>query len=402
MSGSSANYFTKKKFDDDKTPLNINTSGTFDQEYKSDKKTAIDYLWMIINKIPVGILLLLVIILGAANRIVYKIQLVPMGNYPTFISWFITVSYCLLYWSILLIRRYQGYITNEMINYPKIWKFVLMGLMDALGYVLGIFGARAISGYLLTLLPQIIIPTTMLISMFPWVGARYNLLQVFGALLLISGEIISLVPDFKSGTHATIYWAIVYMVSVVPNAISFVLKESVFHDMPKMDIFIVNSMDSIFQLIFTLALFPIVMIPGFGGIPFDQLFVFIQQSSYCFAGQNIVYPYQDTCLGEPYLTLLYVVINLTWNICLLLLLKQGGAVLTFIAAAVSLPIAHLAFAINWPLLGSSSIALTDIFALLAVLAGLIVYRSAQVLRDWRNKREEKEGLPPRNICFSFI
>jgi len=192
------------------------------------------------------------------------------------------------------------------------------------------------------------------------------------------------------------------MVSVVPNAISFVLKESVFHDMPKMDIFIVNSMDSIFQLIFTLALFPIVMIPGFGGVPFNQLFEFITQSSYCFAGQNIVYPYADSCKGEPYLTLFYVAINLTWNISLLLLLKKGGAVLTFIAAAVSLPIAHLAFAFNWPLLGSSPIQLTDIFALLAVLAGLVVYRGAQLLRDWRNKKEKEAGLPPRNICFSFI
>jgi hypothetical protein len=42
-----------------------------------------------------------------------------------------------------------------MVQYPK-WKFVIMGLCDALGYVLGIFAARKITGYLLTLLPQVL------------------------------------------------------------------------------------------------------------------------------------------------------------------------------------------------------------------------------------------------------
>ena len=37
-----------------------------------------------------------------------------------------------------------------------------------------------------------------------------------------------------------------------------------------MDIFVVNSMDSAFQLIFTFASLPIVLIPGFGSIPFNE------------------------------------------------------------------------------------------------------------------------------------
>lgn len=39
---------------------------------------------------------------------------------------------------------------------------------------------------------------------------------------------------------------------------------------PSMDIFVVNSMDSAFQLVFTFASLPIVLIPGFGSVPFAQ------------------------------------------------------------------------------------------------------------------------------------
>lgn len=44
----------------------------------------------VVNQGPMIILLLVVIGLGSANRVMYKIQLTPMGNYPLFISWIIT------------------------------------------------------------------------------------------------------------------------------------------------------------------------------------------------------------------------------------------------------------------------------------------------------------------------
>lgn len=46
--------------------------------------------------------------------------------------------------------------------------------------------------------------------------------------------------------------------------------------------------------------------------------------------------------------------------------------LTFIAAAVSLPIAHLAFAFNWPLLPGTPLHWEDGIALVIILAGLVM------------------------------
>lgn len=91
-----------------------------------------------------------------------------------------------------------------------------------------------------------------------------------------------------------------------------------------------------------------------------------------------------------------MLVNLSWNISLLTLVKrvrrytsplrkccaltlaQGGAVLTFIAAAVSLPIAHLAFALNWPLLPATPLHWEDGIALAIILGGLILCVSRAV------------------------
>ena len=54
--------------------------------------------------------------------------------------------------------------------------------------------------------------------------------------------------------------------------------------------------------------------------------------------------------------------------------------LTFIAAAVSLPIAHLAFAINWPLLPGAALHWEDGIALVTIFAGLVMYVSIEVIK----------------------
>lgn len=338
--------------------------------------------WITTNA-PVAVLLVATIAFGTINRVIYKIQLVPMGNYPMFLGWLLSVAYCVIYWGILYIRAWLGFITPEQYDYKKKYKFVLMGLGDAVGYVFGIFAARRVSGYLLVLLPQSMVPMTMVLTYF-YLKQRYTWLQVLGVVLLIGGVVVSLIPSIRSAAHSsdtsaessilTLVWAFVYILSCLPNAISFTLKEDVFKDVPTMDIFMVNSMDSIWQLIFELLLFPLVCIPGFGGIPWNDLPAYMTDGAYCYLGMNPTLT--DDCRGMPWLNILYVVINLSWNISLLLLLKKGGAVLMFIASSVSMPLANLAFAISWPLLPALPLTWENGVSLVVVLAGLVIYRGA--------------------------
>jgi len=171
----------------------------------------------------------------------------------------------------------------------------------------------------------------------------------------------------------------------------------VFENRPDMDIFVVNSMDSLFQLMFTLLFLPLVAVPGFGAIEFSDFGSYINEGAHCLVGISLDKS-KSTCDGMPWATMIYVCVNLSWNISILLLVKKGGAVLTFIALAVSLPMANLAFILDWPLLPGSGFTIPegplDLVALVVVLTGLTIYRIFAIIQKKRLEREkaEKERL----------
>ncbi len=45
---------------------------------------------------------------GVANRILYKMALVPLGNYVFFLAQFQTFGYVLVYFAVLFLRRRCG------------------------------------------------------------------------------------------------------------------------------------------------------------------------------------------------------------------------------------------------------------------------------------------------------
>jgi len=305
-----------------------------------------------------------------------------MHQYPIFISDLLSAAYTIVYFGIFFVRKYQGYITSDMYRrsyFPFFdYRFIIMGLMDATGQILGIYAARDISGYLITLLPQGIIPMTM-ITCIILLGTRYNLGQVIGASVLISGIAIMLIPDFIHRTSSGAwYWALIYFISSLPNAISFTLKEMVFAQYPgdKMDIFVVNSFDSIWQLVFTVGFLPFL---GLGVVKFDDMGDYIHDGFKCLVGM----PHHE-CDGMPWPTVIYISVNLTWNICILLLVKYGGAVLTFIALAVILPLSNLLFMVDWPLIHSEAFNKYNIGSLVVVLLGLFIYRYFSVSKKPQN------------------
>jgi len=130
----------------------------------------------------------------------------------------LSFAYVILYFSIFSVRYCRGIITKDMVikrTFPWIdYKFVIMGLMvslsvflksvdlfalqDATGQILGIYAAREISGFFLTLLSQGQIPMTMIIT-FVLLKARYNLGQIAGVFILITGVIVTLIPDMVNG-----------------------------------------------------------------------------------------------------------------------------------------------------------------------------------------------------------
>ncbi len=48
------------------------------------------------------------VVTGVANRILYKMALVPLGNYVFFLAQFQTFGYVLVYFAVLFLRRRCG------------------------------------------------------------------------------------------------------------------------------------------------------------------------------------------------------------------------------------------------------------------------------------------------------
>eukprot|EP00698_Gefionella_okellyi_P016682 TRINITY_DN478_c0_g1_i11.p1 TRINITY_DN478_c0_g1~~TRINITY_DN478_c0_g1_i11.p1 ORF type:complete len:278 (-),score=27.26 TRINITY_DN478_c0_g1_i11:442-1275(-) len=208
---------------------------------------------------------------------------------------------------------------------------------------------------------------------------RYSFLQVIAAGTILAGVFLTLLPRVlnQSVESASVVYYVVFFFSTLPGAISFVLKERIFIAQPELDLFVVNSFGSLSQLLFTLAFIPIFAIPGFGNVPIDELGQYIAAGAYCFAGENIVSPSlvsPEACKWSPAIPLIYMAVNLTWNICLLALLKTGGALFMFIAVTVSMPIAENVFVINLPLLPATPFSWYMLGGLLLILAGLFTYR----------------------------
>jgi len=77
--------------------------------------------------------------------------------------------------------------------------------------------------------------------------------------------------------------------------------------------------------------------------------------------------------------LLYMSINLSWNISLILLMKHGSAVFMFMGITASVPLASLAFALPLPLIGSATFSIWIIVGLSMILSGLVSFRLFKLL-----------------------
>ncbi|ONK59862.1 uncharacterized protein A4U43_C08F11720 [Asparagus officinalis] len=82
--------------------------------------------------------------LAVANRVLYKLALVPMRNYPFFLAQVTTFGYR------------AGIVTREMVAVPKS-RFLVIGLLEALGVVAGMSAGAMLPGPAIPILSQVLL-----------------------------------------------------------------------------------------------------------------------------------------------------------------------------------------------------------------------------------------------------
>lgn len=315
-------------------------------------------------------------VLGTGNRVLYKLALVPLKRYPFFLAQLATFGYVVVYFSILYGRYHAGIVTDEMLSLPKT-PFMAVGLLEALGAVSGMAAGAVLSGAWIPILSQTFLVWQLLLS-FLFLGRRYRANQVLGCVLVSLGVLITVASGSSSGLslqNVGIFWILLMIASFFLQAADTILKEKIFLDSSKrlkdgsVDLFVVNSFGSAFQAMFICLLLP--FLSKLWGIPFSMLPTYIKDGGACFLNIGKV---ASGCEGAPMLPLLFVVVNMAFNISLLHVLKISSAVVSCLASTFSVPLSIYAFTLPLPFIGAPSPLPAGFMLGAAVLvAGLLIY-----------------------------
>jgi hypothetical protein len=315
-------------------------------------------------------------------------------------------------------RRRKGFfgaIERMWARIPVFKFFLLMGLMDGLGNILGLIAQPYISGQLASVMTQAIVAYSMICAIF-MLGSRYSYWQVWSMLVILGGTMICLFSNGLEGGSSSsgssgsgssgkgfsggqIGYSTIMFVSTLPNAFSFTLKELVFRKRPKLDIFVVNSNSSLFQLLLWPIFLPLTLLFNqTGGMPFGQ---YLKDGMMCFVGKYQFPPNSPySCSSMPYPFLIYMAFNLGYNISLLLLLKEASALQAFMAVKAVLPVSFLLFYFKWPLISPSPINAFIIVGLITILAGLVIYRISSISKELRSNDPQYSSCLAFNLSLS--
>ncbi|XP_021642411.2 protein CLT2, chloroplastic isoform X1 [Hevea brasiliensis] len=325
--------------------------------------------------------------LAVANRVLYKLALVPMKQYPFFLAQFTTFGYVMIYFSILFMRYRAGIVTGEMIGLPKS-RFVAIGILEALGVATGMSAAAMLPGPAIPILSQTFLVWQLAFSAL-LLGRRYSFKQITGCMLVAFGVVVAVASGSSADQMLSGFefiWPAVMIISSAFQAGASIIKEFIFVDAAKrlkgksLDIFVVNSFGSGFQALFVLLLLP--LLSNLKGIPFAQLPSYMKSGAGCLVniGRNI-----PGCNGAPLLPLLYVTMNMAFNVSLLNLVKISSAVVASLAVMLSVPISIYVLSLPLPYLPEGA-SLSPFFLLgsTILVLGLVLYNVARPVKQASN------------------
>lgn len=320
------------------------------------------------------------LVLAVGNRVLYKLALVPMKEYPFFMAQFNTFGYVVIYFSILYLRHRSGIVTDEMMALPK-RRFAVIGMLEALGVVTGMYAAAMLPGPAIPILNQTFLLWQLGFSAL-LLGRRYSWNKIAGCLLVAAGVVTAIASGSESGQMLSgigLMWPIMMVVSSAFQAGASIIKEYVFIDAATrlkgklLDIFVVNSFGSGFQALFVLLFLP--FLSNLKGIPLHELPSYIKSGAGCFLN---VGPSSAGCDGSPLLPLLYILNNIAFNISVLNLVKISSAVVSSLAVVLSVPTTIYVLSLPLPYLpGGVTLSPYFLFGSMILVLGLVLYNVPQ-------------------------
>ncbi|KAF3334132.1 crt 3-like protein [Carex littledalei] len=322
----------------------------------------------------------LTVILAVMNRVLYKLALVPMKNYPFFLAQLTTFGYVAVYFTILYLRYRAGIVTKEMLALPKS-RFVAIGALEALGVASGMASAAVLPGPAIPILNQSFLVWQLVFSVLI-LRRKYSGNQILGCLLVTAGVILAVASGSNEGqfmSQVDPLWPALMIASTAFHSVASILKEFVFIDGAKQlkgkppDIFVVNSFGSGFQALFVFLLLP--FLSNLRGIPFAELPIYLKSGAACFLnfGGDLL-----DCQGAPLLPLLFITTNMAFNISLLNLVKMTSALVASLASTLAVPISIYVLSLPLPYMQhGTNLNISFIIGSAILVLGLTLYNLPQ-------------------------
>eukprot|EP01111_Echinosteliopsis_oligospora_P014590 TRINITY_DN5521_c0_g1_i1.p1 TRINITY_DN5521_c0_g1~~TRINITY_DN5521_c0_g1_i1.p1 ORF type:complete len:456 (+),score=94.86 TRINITY_DN5521_c0_g1_i1:190-1557(+) len=361
--------------------------------------------------ILVAIYTLLYVITGVINSIYLKKTFNSFANYGFYVNQVTNYGYIPIFGSVVLFEvLFTKLITAEQRRFPW-YKFLIMGAIDALNGYIVVIGGVSTSGPLAQLLNQAIIPVTMVASFF-FLKERYTIPQLLGALVIVGGVIISLYPSLanKGGNTGNIlFFNLFYLTQAIPFAASNIYKDIAFKSVD-MDVWYLQFWDVFYQSLIGTLLFPInAILPKPANMPFSEIPGVMKNAWQCTKGDNTIttncgtdeLPCDD-CHGAIINLLIYIAINVTYNVFILLVIKHGSATILSICQTIRLPLTNICFSQGW-IMGDYKIDFNNlsIVGLVVILVGLVGYRVGSLVKKKTTDGVDGDGSGDSKIIPRF-
>jgi len=336
----------------------------------------------------------LYVLAGVINSIFLKKVMNSFQNYGFYLNQLTNYGFVPIFGVVVLYQvLFTKQITKEQKAFPW-YKFLIMGGIDALNGYFVVIGGIHTTGPMQQLLTQVIIPVTM-VGSYIFLKERYSAVQLGGAILITAGVVVSLYPTLhgKGTTGNVPFFNIFFLCQAIPFAAGNLYKDIAFKAVD-MDVWYLQFWDVFWQSLIGTLLFPInFVLPQGARIAPTEIFTDMKNGALCTIGHDVYVPPDcspvtlnatyacDDCTNAWVLLIIYMAINMLYNVFILLVIKHGSATILAIAQTIRLPLASAAFSFKW-IMGKDATPFSPYSGagLAIILVGLIAYRAGSLMK----------------------
>lgn len=251
------------------------------------------------------------------------------------------------------------------------------------------------------MLNQLSLPFNMLLS-YSFLSTRFKRGHLLGSTLVLYGGLVNMLPvltgqESANMPDATPGWIVLYIVSLIPAAMSNVYKEIGLKDVD-LDIWYANMWISFYQILIGISTIWTVRIKAFSDppVPWSDLLSYMGKAHNCFLGSPVELngAHLECDSGVFQVFMVFIVFNTIYNQLMLYIFKEGSSVLFVVSSAVGLPLTDVLYL--FPMLtgpaAGQTFTIYDGFALFVLVIGLLVYHSEKEERKSGTKSFEKSPM----------